>query len=388
MTLEEIRSASIDVVEKRMQEIRGIDIDEADNINELNAEVDALLKRKKELKDKEDSKNELRNKINNGSVPSTPIKKPQEERKMEITKENYLSSQEYRNGFLKKLQGKDLTEEERAAIALSEADAVIPENMQSSILTKAKEYAPILNEITLLNVNGNVKFAVEGTVNEAKGHTENAKIDPDSDTLTEVSLSVYEIVKMIQISASVKSMSIPAFETWLVDTIAEALAMKIEKIIFQGTGSNEGKGIDKITWTADTNAVEVENASNTTANDIFKLFGLLKDGYARNAKVYCSRKTLFTDLLNLQDKSKNDLVVKEGSNYYLLGTLVEFTASIALHELILGDPKKYVANMPESMTVKNAYDIDTNSYKYLGVAEFDGKPAIEEAFVKLVKKVE
>ena len=47
--------------------------------------------------------------------------------------------------------------------------------------------------------------------------------------------------------------------------------------------------------------------------------------------------------------------------------------------------KKYVANLNEAINVKTAYDINTNSYKYLGVANFDGKPAIEEAFVKLVK---
>jgi hypothetical protein len=47
--------------------------------------------------------------------------------------------------------------------------------------------------------------------------------------------------------------------------------------------------------------------------------------------------------------------------------------------------KKYVANLAEDVNVKSAYDIDTNSYKYLGVAIFDGKPAIEEAFVQIKK---
>ena len=35
--------------------------------------------------------------------------------------------------------------------------------------------------------------------------------------------------------------------------------------------------------------------------------------------------------------------------------------------------------------VKSAYDIDTNSYKYSGIAIFDCAPAIGEAIVKLVK---
>ena len=40
------------------------------------------------------------------------------------------------------------------------------------------------------------------------------------------------------------------------------------------------------------------------------------------------------------------------------------------------------------INVKNAYDIDTNSYKYSGIAIFDCTPAIGEAFVKLAKAAE
>lgn len=35
--------------------------------------------------------------------------------------------------------------------------------------------------------------------------------------------------------------------------------------------------------------------------------------------------------------------------------------------------------------MKSAYDIDTNSYKYSGIAIFDCAPAIGEAIVKLAK---
>ena len=41
--------------------------------------------------------------------------------------------------------------------------------------------------------------------------------------------------------------------------------------------------------------------------------------------------------------------------------------------------------MPESMSVKSAFDINANSYKYLGVCMFDCTPALGEAVVKLVK---
>ena len=384
MKLEDIKNFSIDDVEERMKEIRSLDLDKCENIDELTKEVEALEERRKELKESADAKKELRAKILSGEVKTRTIEKPKENRQMELTKENVLSSKEYRSAFIKTLMGKELNEEERGAIALTNATAVIPTELQDEILTKVKEYAPVLNDVTLLNVNGAVKFAVEGTTEGAQKHAENAVINASSDTLVSVDLSTYEVTKLIQISSSVKTMTISSFETWLVAQLAEAIAIKLENLVFQGTGTGEAKGIDTITWN-DENSVSIAKASTPTANDIFKLFGLLKTGYARGAKCYTNRKTLFTELLPLQDKSKNDLVTNVNGTYYLLGTEIALTDSIKASELILGNMKKYVANLAESTSVKTAYDIDTNSYKYLGVANFDGKVAIEEAFVKLVK---
>lgn len=89
MNLEEIKTISIDDVEKRMNEIRSLNLDECENIDELTAEVDALEERKKILKTEADKKKELRAKIATGKVETRTIEKPKgEERKMELTKDN------------------------------------------------------------------------------------------------------------------------------------------------------------------------------------------------------------------------------------------------------------------------------------------------------------
>ena len=384
MTLEEIRTLSIEDVEKRMNEIRSMDLDKAENIEELTKEVDALTERRNALKEDASAKKELRAKIAEGAVQTTVIEKPKENRTMTLTKENYRASEEYRSAFLNNLMGRQLNEEQRAAFALAGVDPVIPESMQTSIITKVKEYAPILSEITLLNVNGTVKFAVEGTVAGADIHAENAEITAATDTLVEVTLSTYEVTKLVQISDSVRTMTINAFESWLIDNLSESIAIKIEYLIWNGTGSSQAKGINTITFDA-AHKVEVAKSASLTAQNVFDLFGKLKTGYARNAKIYMNRKTLFSDFLPLVDKSKNDLVVSNGGTYYVLGTPVELTDSIADHEAIMFDPKKYVANMPENTNIKQSVDLRHNAYLYLGVAQFDGKPALEEAFVKLVK---
>lgn len=293
----------------------------------------------------------------------------------------------YRVAFFKRLQGKELSPEELTAYSsgASSAGAVIPTQTAEEIITKLKERAPLLQEITLLQVQGNVTFAVEGTNNTAAIHTENASITPAADTLVKVSLSGWEVTKLIQVSDTVKTMSINAFEGWLVDMLVESIADKISDMIINGTGSSQAKGIEKANTWGDTNSVSVAKAGSLTAANVQTLIGLLGGGYDANAKFIMSKKTLYTDFMPLQDNSKNDIVTREGRSYYVYGYPVLIDSRVTEHEAYLGDLKKYVGNLAESVNVKADFDIDTNSNKYLGVAIFDGTPALGEAFVKLVK---
>ena len=98
-----------------------------------------------------------------------------------------------------------------------------------------------------------------------------------------------------------------------------------------------------------------------------------------------SNETLFNDFMPLQNLAKNSIVTERDGVYYVYGKEVMLSEDVAAHEAYLGNFKKYVGNLSEDVTIVSAFDIDTNSYKYLGKAIFDGKTAIGEAFVKLVK---
>jgi HK97 family phage major capsid protein len=368
--IEELMDMNLEQVEQRLSDME-TEIRSANTMSDLEGmeeKLSALQERRSELKDLETRKQAALD-LQNGVVEGKIV----EERGKKVMEKTFeLGTPEYRNAWLAQLQGKQI--EERAAIAIADAGAVIPEELQNNIISKAKEYAPILNEITLLNVPGGVKFAVEGVTNAAEKHAENATITPASDTMIPVVLSAYEITKLIQISASVKNMSIASFEAWLVSNLAEAIAMKAENLVFNGSGSGEATGLV---------ATATPVSGGITSANVYAAFGVLKSGYARNAKVAVNRNTFFTTVLTLQDKAKNDLVVRDGGEYVLLGAKVMFTDSLANGAMVVGDFKKYVANMAEGQNVKTQYDINTNSYKYLGVTEFDGKPAIEDAFVKI-----
>lgn len=357
-------------------------------------EIDALEKETKELTEERAgliAAAEKRNGIlDNIAKGAGIVSRTFEQKQDNADPDAPFGTPEYRSAWLKNLRRLPLTDAEKRAYANASGTGaeVVPTQTANEIISKVKKLAPMLNEVTLLHVKGAVKFAVEGTNNDAAIHKENAAITAAADTLTTVTLTGYEIIKLVQISDTVMTMSIAAFESWIVDMLAEAIARKVEDFFINGTGSSQPKGIDKAnTWGAE-NSVTVTKAGSLTAANVQTLIGLLNAGYDRNAKFAMSKKTLFTDFMPLQDNSKNHIVTVQGNNYFVYGYPVLLSDYVKEHEAFLGDFKKVCANLAENINVKNAYDIDTNSYKYSGIAIFDCTPAIGEAFVKLAKAAE
>lgn len=357
-------------------------------------EIDALEKETKELTEERAgliAAAEKRNGIlDNIAKGAGIVSRTFEQKQDNADPDDPFGTPEYRSAWLKNLRRLPLTDAEKRAYANASGTGaeVVPTQTANEIISKVKKLAPMLNEVTLLHVKGAVKFAVEGTNNDAAIHKENAAITAAADTLTTVTLTGYEIIKLVQISDTVMTMSIAAFESWIVDMLAEAIARKVEDFFINGTGSSQPKGIDKAnTWGAE-NSVAVTKAGSLTAANVQTLIGLLNAGYDRNAKFAMSKKTLFTDFMPLQDNSKNHIVTVQGNNYFVYGYPVLLSDYVKEHEAFLGDFKKVCANLAENINVKNAYDIDTNSYKYSGIAIFDCTPAIGEAFVKLAKAAE
>lgn len=385
---------TIEEIEQRLSAIQSeLESPEA-NIEALSGEVDKLIVKRNQLKASAEQRSNLLNQIANitGGTPFAGLNPPQipEQRgNQEFT----VASPEYRSAWLKNLHCSQvytpsLTEQEKRAFTTvnESAGAVVPTQVSNTIITKVKQFAPLLDKINLLKVPGNVTFAVEKDIKDAKAHTENANITPDADTLTKITLSAYEITKLVQVSKSVIMMSISAFESWLTDMIARKMAEQISKVILSGAGSTEGTGIENgITWTNDKNAVEVGAAASLENSHVTKLISLLPGQYDARAEFLMSKKTLFVDFMPLQDKSKNNIVTVEGKEYYIYGYHVVLDETIKEHEAYLGDIYTIIGNMPEDVNITSDFSIKDNSYLFLGCAMFDCKPSVAEAFVKLKK---
>lgn len=296
-------------------------------------------------------------------------------------------SPEYRSAYLKQMRGIELSDVEERAMtsASSSAGPVIPTQTMNKIISKLHQYAPLLDEIELLYVPGNVKVPAEGTTIEASIHAEGATITAAGDTMTYVELGMYEITKLITISKTVELMSVDAFENWLTDKIARNVADKITGLILTGTGSSQAQGINAITWD-ESNSVTVAKASALTVANIDSVVGLLNGAYDAGAKWIMSKKTFFGDFRALQDNSKNKVISKEGDTWYVEGYPVSFDERMTIHEAILGNLRRgYIGNMPEEAHVTSQFVVRENSYDFLGSAMFDGKVQAVEAFVKIAK---
>lgn len=385
-------------IEARLSQIRTEMDQEGADLEALSNEVDNLIAERGQLKQGAETRAALLRKIGTGAVgnplPGMQLPGDPEQRSEAYT----IDSPEYRTAWIKSLRNNayvgtvdPLTDAEQRAFTTvaGSAGAAIPTQTANTILEKVTQYAPLLSKINLLRVPGMVTFAVEDTVSAAAYHTENDTISASNDKLKSITLSAYEITKLIPISKSVKLMSIPAFETWLVDSLARSIADKISETILLGTGSTQGTGIDKAAvWDQSTNSVQIGSAASLTTVDVLKLISLLPGGYDARAEFIMSKQTLFNDFMPLQDKSKNDIVVMSGGSYYIYGYPVQLDQRVKAHEAYLGDLYTVIGNMPEDVTVTSAFDIDTNSYKFLGCAMFDCKPSMSDAFVKLEKATE
>lgn len=373
-------------IEQRLAAIRTeMDAPDAD-LDALNTETDNLIAERKTLLDKAEQRRQLLGKIAGGEVGREARRFPLAEPTPEQREYTY-ESPEYRTAWLHTLMRCDLTDVEQRAWSTATASAgpAIPTQTANQILEKVTQYAPLLGQITLLRVPGNVTFAVEGDEPDAAYHTENASITPSETGLTEITLSAYEIVKLVQISKSVQKMAIDAFESWLTDMIAKKLAKQISATILTGSGSSQGKGIDKAnTWGA-ANSVTVAKAGTLTTQNVLDLIALLPGGYDAGASFLMSKKTLFTDFMPLQDKSKNDLVRIEGGSYYIYGYPVMLDERVADHEAYLANLSTVIGNMPEDVTITSDFDLTKNAFLFLGSAMFDCEPSRADAVRKLVK---
>ena len=334
-------------------------------ITAIDYELDARRKAAEEAE-------EIRRKVAEGN--DTPIKTFEEERKMSYE----VNTPEYRDIWLRNLQGKELNTEERAA--LTQAAAVIPAEMQNKIWEKLREN-PLIAEVDLMHIPGYVTLPRENTTNDASWVAMSTASTDSADVVNSITLGAKKLIKTIEIEADIKAMSIPAFEDWLIGKLVEKMETAICAAIINGAGSaTVPQGV-------------MANAAGATAKTVAftiaglgEVMGALPSAYHRNAVWVMSAATFYGTILPLA-ADNNGILVMNGIEQRLLGHKVVLDENPAA-KIIFGDfHNGYAFNFGSDIRVDSDGSVEfrKGSTVYRSMALADGAVVQGEAFVVATK---
>lgn len=369
-------------IETRLAEIKDLIVADGADVDALAAETDALMEeRAKLLAEIETRKATLE------KVAKIPTEDGEGVKPMGEVRTFGIETVEYRNAWLKSLQGKQLSEVEQRSYAATDSDNAIPTMVADKFFEKMKKVAPMLSEITLMRVAGNLKFIAEGTRNTAAKHTENSASSAAADTVVSVTLGSFEFMKLIQISRNAQNMSVDAFEAWLVAMLGEDIARAIDDYII----NDSTNGIAAITYT--TGVTQIVNTATTgyTYKNVVDLIALLPAAYDAEAKFLVNKKTLYGQVANITDKQDRPIFVESaeaGVAGRIMGypVVVDDFVATANNGLYLGKWTDVVGNLSQDVLVEKdaSAGFTSNSVMFRGTANFDSKPAKTDGIVRLV----
>ena len=309
-----------------------------------------------------------------------PIKEFTEERKMEENR-FAVNSAEYREAWLKDLQGKDLTAEERTAVVA--AAHVIPIVTMNEIISKL-ELNPLIGAVDLTNIPGYVKYPAENACNEAAWVAMGTAATDAADTMTSIQLGAYKLIKTLEIEADVDAMSIDAFEGWLVNRLVNKIEKALDSAILNGGGADSSMATG-ITKTKSTNDGTFTRAGMTWGQ-LTGIMAKLKGEYHPNASFVMRPALFFSKILGMVDSTNNRVVVLDPQaprKYNILGYPVILDANAGTDDVFFGDFKAYKLNLAKGVEVKRSEEAEfrKGSAVYRAMTLADGKLGDTNAIV-------
>jgi len=387
-------------IEKRLAEIKAeLEKDGAD-IDALEQEVKTLTEERKQLLEKIEKRNKIIKDIADGAGTPVPNYLSTEERKGEPKGPD---SPVYRTAFLKRLLGQPLTEAEKREFTLvplttSSAAAAVPTQTYNKIFDQMTKIAPMLSNITLLRVPGNLTLAVQGERNPAQHHQELAAVNLAADTLVSVTLTGHEFIKVIRISATIRAMAIDAFEDWLAKTLGEDLAVAIDNAIINGPSTVSGNNVPTVSgnisqaqvWipSDQANGNYVKYTSNISYNDICNCIGLLPSAFDANAKWLMNKATFYQQIMRVADSDGNPIALQsfaDGGAWRIMGYPVLIDDNVTSGAVFFGDFTKVVGNLSQDIRVESSAESGflNNAIDFRGTAIFDCNIAQPTAITKI-----
>jgi HK97 family phage major capsid protein len=373
--MDNIKELSVEeLMERRTAIAAELDTPDAD-LDSLEAEARAIKDELEERKTKEAQRAAIRNDVAAGS--GTVVKTFEE--KNEVRDMFPIDSVEYRDAWTKSKIGRELTTEERAALA--SAGAVIPTMTINAVWDKLVQPAELLGKVDVTQFPTYVRFPKATTNNAATSQAIGTTITESSDVIGYVDLVPNEYVKLLTVGADIEHMAVSAVHDWIVENLVGQIRAKINSDIVVGTGTNSLKGLTA-SVTADSTAIP----ATVTKASLLKIMGTLGSNYQAGAIWIMTPAMFYENVMGVTQL--NDYIVNDGFSFRLFGhdVVLMSEALVSSKETIFyGDPKAYKVNIFKALEVKPFETATTTNIQFRGACLADGELLDTSAFVRFAQ---
>lgn len=320
-----------------------------------------------------------------------------------VLNDEYTNSIEYRKAFMNYvMNGTEIPSEFKNAAGptkTTDVGEVIPETVLSKIIEKIEATGMILPLITRTNLRGGVTIPVSKIKPVATWVAEGATSEKQKKTTTgEVTFAYHKLRCAVSSTLEVDTMSLPIFETTLINNVVEAMTIAIEKAIISGTGTGQPKGILKETVEEGQN-IDIASGEKASLDDIEKAEAALPLAY-ENGALWCMTKKTFMAYASLKDSTGQPIGrvnygISGAPERTLLGRKVilndymdSYKDTVESDTIIgfLFNFKDYVLNTNLNMTIKRYEDNETDDMVTKSIMLADGKVVDKGSLVTITKK--
>lgn len=368
-------------------------------LNTVKAEERAFTPEESELFKKLESEigliNETISAITKGrELTEEPKEEEKEEEKQaeDEEKENEERAMQEEKAFERYIRG--ILTEERAEVNLTKGDngSVIPVSIAKKIIKKAYDISPILEKSTKYNVKGKLEIPYYSETSTAKVNmayaTEFTSLESNIGKFTNIELTGFLAGALAKISKSLVNNSDFNIVNEVINIMAEAIALFVEKELIHGT-EDKVEGLKKGVKLE----VKTESENVITADEIIKTKRKLKQRFQKNAIWVMSPETL-TAIALLKDANGRYLLQDDLTNdfsYTLLGKPVYESDNMdeigkGKTPIFYGDVSGLATKFVEEleMEVLREKYADQHAVGVVAWMEFDAKVEDAQKIAKLV----
>ena len=264
--------------------------------------------------------------------------------------------------------------------------AVIPTTIANQILDTVKQIAPLYGLVTKFNVKGKLEFPVAKNAITTAYSEEFTALTSSAVGFDKRTLDGFLVGALSKVSVSLINNSQFDIVNYVINKVAESIALFLEKEIISGAGTTKMTGV-----LVDTLVKKVETAGDVpTADEFIAVQVEVPQAYQAGCAWLVSNKTLLA-MRQMKDTNgryflQNDLT--NGFGYTFLGKPVMVSDQMTDTNVVYGDFSGYFVNIHENINIKvlNEKYADEHAVGVVAWLEVDGKVTEEGKLVKTVKK--